>query len=303
MTPPAPELPAEFDHAIYTAHPGNADLHGLPPKEALHHYDTYGRAEGRPSSLVDGREAFLALMPDDAAVLEIGPSCRPCFAPGCRSVRTLDAFTTAELRQLAEQQGADPALVPEIDFVWEGQPYRELTRERFDIVVAALSLERQPCLLTHLTDVASLLRLGGRFFLILADRRFGTGHYVPDTTLADVLDAFVVRRIRHSMRSLFAERLMMTHDHTASHWAGRHGPDPRQRPADTSLRDEIAATMRAIRAASGYIDARAWYFTPDSFRNLIDTLATVGLSPFRVERVYPTLNPGNEFYAVLRVAA
>ena len=64
----------------------------------------------------------------------------------------------------------------------------------------------------------------------------------------------------------------------------------------------MAAAIRAGRAASGYVDVPAWYFTPDSFRFLIDALASIGLSPFRVERVYRTLRSSNEFYAVLRVA-
>ncbi|HSU04623.1 MAG TPA: hypothetical protein VLI93_03550 [Acetobacteraceae bacterium] len=302
-TPAVSELPAEFDHAIYVSHPDNADLHGLDPTEAWHHYDAYGRHEGRPCSAVDTSAAFMALLPSEGMLLEIGPGSRPCLKPGAYSVRMLDVFPTDELRRRAERENGDPAGVPDIDLVWQGEPYRELTRERFDAVIASHSLERQPCLITHLTDVASVLRIGGRFFVILTDRRVSAAHYMSDSTLTDALAAFVSRRTRHSAYSFMADRLMRTHNESGAHWGGRHGADPRGRLPDALLRDEVASAMRAVRTASGYVDVPAWYFTPDSFRHLIDTLASIGLSPFRVERVYRTVRPRIEFYAVLRVAA
>jgi hypothetical protein len=301
-SPAESELPAEFDHNAYVAHPQNADLRHFGPDGARHHYQAYGRAEGRPCSVVDGRAAFLALIPE-GPLLEIGPYCRPCFAPGSRPVRMLDAFTTHELRDMAAREGLDPGGVPDIDFVWQGQPYRELIRERFDAVVASHSLERQPCLITHLTDVASVLRLGGHFFLVLEDRRYSGAHYLPNSTLADILEPFATRGIRHAPRNVFAERLFRTHDNAAAHWGGHHGPDASERIADAQLMENVAQAMRKLRASPGYIDVPAWRFTPDSFRYLIDVLASIGLSPFRAERIYPTVRPKSEFYAVLRIAA
>jgi len=50
-----------------------------------------------------------------------------------------------------------------------------------------------------------------------------------------------------------------------------------------------------------YIDTHAWQFVPESFGLLMRTLKAAGLTPFEVERVYPTLRLSNEFYAVLRL--
>lgn len=300
---PEQELPAEFDHAIYVAHPDNTDLLGLDSTQARHHYETYGRHEGRPCSSIDGRAAFLALIPDRGALLEIGPRWRPALDGTQRTIRTLDAFSTEELYRLASEQDTNSADIPEIDLVWRGQPYRELTPERFHAVLAVRSLERQPCLITHLSDVASLFRPGGRFFLVLGDRRFSSLHYLPDTTLPDLLDAYATRRTRHSARSMIAARLWRTHDDADAHWAGLHGPDPRQQAPDPRLAQDIAALLRIARSTDHPLDAAAWQFTPESFRYLIETLAVAGLSPFRIERLYPTRRPAGEFYAVLRIAA
>ncbi len=300
---PEQEFPAEFDHAIYVGHPDNPDLLGLDLTHAWHHYETYGRHEGRPCSAVDSRAAFLALIADRGALLEICPRRRPSLDSTERTVRTLDAFSTEELYRLSSERDAGPADIPEIDFVCRGQPYRDLTKERFDAVLAVRSLERQTCLITHLTDVASLLRPGGRVFLVLGDRRFSSYHYLPDTTLPDLLDAFATSQSGRSARRVMADRLWRTHDDADAHWAGRHGHDPRQQAPDPRLVQEIAALLRTIRTAGHPPDIAAWHFTPDSFRYLIETLAAIGLSPFRVERLYPTRRPNGEFYAVLRIAA
>ncbi|HEY6433066.1 MAG TPA: hypothetical protein VIZ17_13890 [Acetobacteraceae bacterium] len=297
------EFPAEFDHAIYVGHPDNPDLLGLDPTDAWHHYETYGRHEGRACSAIDSRPAFLALIADHGSFLEIGPRWCSALDRSRRTVRTLDILSTKELYSLSIEQGAGPTDIPEIDFVWRGQPYHELTTERFDAILAVRSLERQTCLITHLTDAASLLRPGGRLFLVLGDRRFSSYHYLPDTTLPDLLDAFATSRTGRSTRSVMANRLWRTHDDADAHWAGRHGADPRHQAPDPRLVQEIAALLRAIRTAGHPPDVAAWHFTPDSFRYLIETLAAIGLSPFRVERLYPTRRPSSEFYAVLRIAA
>jgi hypothetical protein len=297
------ELPLEFDPDLYVAHPANADLRGLDADQAHHHYNLYGRAEGRYCSAVDGREAFLGLIPTSGTLLYIDPFFAPGFDLADRAVRRLAPRTTDELRKAAQQAGADPASVPEIDLVWRGEPYRELTAERFDAVLGLHSLERQPCLIAHLSDVASVLTPGARYFLAIADRRFGAAHYLPDSLLSDVLEAFAVRRTRHVARNLIAARLMATHDDAAAHWAGLHGADPRRRETDDQLRAEITALLRSTRAGPTDAATPAWYFTPESFQYLIDTLAGLGLSPFRIERLYWTINPYSAFYSVLRVAA
>lgn len=297
------ELPPEFDPDLYVAHPANTDLRGLDAEQARHHYNLYGRAEGRDCSAVDGREAFLGLIPSGGTVLYIDPF----FAPGVdladRTVHRLANRTIDELREAAKQAGTDPDLVPQIDLVWRGEPYRELTRERFDAALGLHSLERQPCLITHLSDVASVLKPGARYFLAVADRRLGAAHYLPDSLLSDVLEAFAVRRTRHAARNVIANRLMATHDHAAAHWAGLPGADPRQRAADDPLRQEVATLLRSLRGGTPDAATLAWHFTPESFQYLIDTLAVLGLSPFRIERLYWTINPYSAFYAVLRVAA
>jgi hypothetical protein len=296
------ELPSAFDWSVYASR--NADLSGFDQEGVTHHYARYGRDEGRISSAIGGRGDFLNLIPPDTSLLEIGPFCTPCFTPLTHRVRFLDAFPTEELRTIAgELSWGRPDLVPDIDYVWRGEPYTALIEERFDAAFSSHNIEHQTCLVTYLQDVASVLAPGRRFFLIIPDRRYCFDYYLSESTIADVLDAFIERRRQHSARSILEHRLMLTHNEAAAHWAGDHGPDPRRRAPDADLVGRITDNLKSLTARDGYVDTHAWQFVPESFTQLIGTLNAAGLIPFEAERVYPTLWSSNEFYAVLRLPA
>ena len=302
--PSQPALPPEFDPACYAALPHGADLAGRDPATLAAHYQAYGAAEGRPCSAVTSRAAFLTLLPAAGPLLEIGPFCAPWPAEHrAEKVSYLDIMPTAALRATAATlPWADADRVPEIDYVWRGEPYRALIRERFDTILSSHCIEHQPCLVTHLTDLASVLTPAGRVFLVIPDHRYAFDHYLPTSTLADVLAAYAAATPRHAPRSVIAQHLWQTHNDPAAHWHGDHGPTPDD-AADPALPGRVAAALAALRDPILAHDLHAWQFTPSSFRAMIDALAIAGLSPLRIERLYPTLRDRGEFYAVLHVAA
>jgi hypothetical protein len=296
----AGELPLEYDYEKYIGHPSNQGLRKFNEAEARFHYQAHGRAEGRVCSAIDGRAAFLALVAPDRALLEIGPFCTPAFRAPAYRVSYLDAFSTDELRELARGMAwADAARVPGIDFVWKGQSYRELIGREFQVVFSSHNVEHQPCLVTHLEEVASVMEPGGRFLLAIPDKRYCFDYFLPESTIADVLDAFLGKRREHAPRSLVQGRMMHTHNEADRHWHGDHGDDPMKRAADDGLAASVRQIVAEYRARTGYLDAHAWQFTPASFRHLMQVLARAGLVSLTVERVYETLNGSNEFYAVL----
>ena len=302
VQPASPSLPPAFDWLVYVNHPANSDLRQFDAAEARHHYDTFGRNEGRVCGEIDGREAFLDLIPPNTSVLEIGPYCTPLLTRRTHKVRYLDAFPTKELRKrVAEWDWGRPDMVPEIDFVWRGEPYAKLIDVRFEAVFSSHNIEHQPCLVTHLNDVASVLLPGHRLFLIIPDRRYCFDHYLPNSTIADVLDAFIERRRRHSARSVLEHRLLLTHNEAGAHWNGDHGADPRQRAVDSEIVSRITDSLKTLARRNAYVDTHAWQFVPESFAHIITTLNAAGLTRFEVERIYPTLRFTNEFFAVLRL--
>ena len=297
-----PDLPAAFDPAIYAAPPHGADLAGLDPAALANHYAGHGAAEGRVCSAIASRADFLALLPAAGAMLEIGPFCTPWPARGrVDPVRYLDIMPTEALREAASAlPWADASKVPDIHYVWRGEPYRALIGERFDTILSSHCIEHQPCLATHLADLASILRPGGRVFLVVPDHRYSFDHFVPASTLTDVLEVYAADRRAHAPRSVIAQYLLVTHNDPTAHWRGEHGPDPAAAP---DLREKVDAALRAAKNPALPYDLHAWQFTPETFRAVFARMAAVGLSPFRIERLYPTLRDRGEFYAVLRVAA
>lgn len=293
-------FPAEFDEAIYLGHPANSDLRILRAGEAKPHYRRYGQGAGRICSEIASRDRFLSLVPRNAALLEIGPFCTPCFRRDTHDVRYLDVRTTEELREWARTLSwAVPDKVPDIDYVWQGEPYRTLTSDRFTALFSSHNIEHQPCLVTHLNEAASLLRSGGKFFLNIPDKRYCFDHFRPETTIADVLDAYLASPTRHVPRSVLGNRLLMTHNDKVAHWRGEHGDDPRGRTINAAYLRTVRETLGILQRNSEYIDCHAWQFTPDSFRHLMGILYAAELIPFQIERLYPTLRNTNEFYAIL----
>ncbi|MGH7043138.1 MAG: hypothetical protein ACREFY_13555 [Acetobacteraceae bacterium] len=300
-----PPLPAEFDPAIYAAtEPGT--LVGLDAAALARHYAARGAAEGQVCSVIASRAAFLALLPPAGPLLEIGPFCTPWPAPAGYEVRYLDIMPTEALRATAAAlPWGDASRVPEIDYVWRGEPYRALIHARFPAILSSHCIEHQTCLVTHLTDLASVLAPGGRVFLVVPDHRYAFDHFVPASTMVDVLDAYAARRSGHAPRSTIAHHLLKTHNDPPAHWRGEHGADPQadQGAGWGGLVGQVTEALRELRRTELAFDLHAWQFTPESFRRLFDLMAVVGLSPFRVERLYSTLRDRGEFYAVLRIAA
>ena len=285
-------LPPDFDPAFYRA--ANPDLDFTDDAAAVDHYEQHGRREGRVGSPMACRDGLVARIDTARPTLEIGPFCRPLVRG--EGVRYLDRLDAAGLRARAIELGMDPAGCPErIDFVGG---LGEVEPERFEAVVASHSIEHQPDLVRHLEEVARVLTANGRYYLVVPDKRFCFDHFLAESTIADVLDAFEEERTVHRLGSVVEHVALVTHNDPARHWRGDHGGigdgERRRRAA------EAIDTYR--RSAGGYLDVHAWQFTPAAFRDAMTTLAGLGLSAFEVEAVYDPPRDSAEFCAVLRRA-
>jgi hypothetical protein len=166
---------------------------------------------------------------------------------------------------------------------------------KFSVAFSSHCIEHQPDLLYHLTRVAKILDKSGRYFLIVPDKRYCFDHFLPESSLAEVVAAFHEERRTHVFRSVFEHRLSTCHNDPTAHWRGEHGIPPQPNAARLrQVKDQWAA------AAGGYIDVHAWQFTPKSFKSIIETTFRLELHEFEPERVYRTLHGSPEFFAVLR---
>jgi SAM-dependent methyltransferase len=280
-------LPPIFDPDFYRRE--NPALADLDAHAAARHYAETGRAAGLVASPLARRETLVEHVCTADDILEIGPFCHPLVTgPG---IRYLDILDAAQLRARAAQHGIDPAACPaEIHYVGG----LDRIADRFDAVVSSHAIEHQPDLVRHLEAVARLLPVGGRYYLVVPDRRYCFDHFRHDSTIADVLDAWRAERQVHGLARILEHSALATHNDAGRHWRGDHGEAC---PRDLTRRLRVA--MEDHEAAQGaYMDVHAWYFTPDSFRQLMATLAELGLSAFDAT-VYDTPYGRMEFCAVL----
>jgi SAM-dependent methyltransferase len=293
VSAPAVPLPLEYDGAFYRSR--YPDLEGLNEEALAAHYLDWGLREGRVASVAAEREGFLAtvLGAETGRMLEIGPFCRPLIKGP--NVRYLDVMDADALRQRATEIGLDPSDCPEhIDYTGE----LAQVDDTFAAVVSSHAIEHQPDLVRHLQEVDRLLEPGGRYYLIIPDKRYCFDALIPESTIANVLYAHEQKRTVHSLQSVIEHRAMVTHNDPGMHWAGEHGPFP---PEEQARR--VRNAMTEFEAADGgYIDVHAWYWTPEGFRQTMRVIYHLGLTKLRPARVYQTPQLRFEFCAVLEKA-
>jgi len=287
---PRLELPPEFESRDYLLY--NADLSGLSEEALADHYARFGADEGRRANSIASRADFAALIPQGAAALEIGPFCNPLLRG--RRAKYFDVLSHSVLVERATSLDIPHADVPRIDYVSDTGDLSIVDRQ-FDFVLSSHCLEHQPDLVTHLRNVERLLRPRGRYFLLVPDKRYCFDHFLNESTLADVLEAFEEKRTYHSLKSVLEHRILTTHNEAVQHWAHDHGEYMQDYETRT------AAALEEYRSSNGsYIDVHAWYFTPASARVLLTSLRTLRFTELEIERLYPTRKGTNEFWLVLR---
>lgn len=285
------DLPDEFDLQVYRAN--NSDIQYMSDAELIIHFNNHGINEGRVCSSASTRRGFLAAIPQDKNCLELGPFCNPLLTRD--NVKYFDVLDQNSLRERARFIGISDEKCPCIDFV---SPVGDLSivQETFDVVFSSHTVEHQPDLVKHLRDVCDCLNFGGRYMMIIPDKRFCFDHFICPSTIADVLAAYSEQRKTHTAKSFFEHRVLLTHNDPVRHWNGDNFD-----PALLQTRERIfSASKEWAERDDRYIDVHAWQFTPDSFRNIIEILNEVGLITLKLEKLYPTVRGGIEFYAALR---
>lgn len=283
-------LPAAFDAELYKAR--YADLRRMNGAELEAHYYEYGRSEGRCASTIAGRTDFVRLLAGIPSILEIGPLANPMRSGS--GVKYFDVLPTEALKRRAVAHGYDATRCPSIDFVSASGDLSVVT-EQFDAVVSSHAIEHQPDLIQHLAGVARILKTHGRYYLAIPDKRYCFDHFIAESTIAEVLDAHMRQRRFHDAVDVIAHLALTTHNDPVRHWNRDHGECAfRSNPG--CLADAVSTYERN---RGVYFDTHAWQFVPDSFKEILQLLAGLGVAQFSVERVYPTLRGSVEFYAVL----
>ena len=280
-----PEVSTAYLREIY------ADLRVMSDEELALHYKTFGRLEGRVASPHAMREEFLKALLGMETVLEIGPFSSPAMYGD--HVKYVDIMSTEEIRAATIERGGDIATVPNIHF----DRGLDSVTGTYSAIVSSHNVEHYPDLVGHFKSIERLIKPSGVYALIIPDKRFCFDQPFGETNVAEVIEAHVQQKEKHSLRHVLEHHALTGHNDSVAHWAGSHG--------------HVDASTRAARlkqawdnfnqtSESKYIDVHAWKFTPASFREITEILYMMGLIGLRPVRVYDTPAGRLEFCAVLQ---
>jgi SAM-dependent methyltransferase len=233
----------------------------------------------------DRRSILLEHVDKAGLGLEIGPSHSP-VAPrrdGFR-VEIIDHASREDLVAKYAAHGVDSAAIEDVDFVWDGRRYAELTGRPhgYDWVIASHVIEHVPDLVGFLADCDAILREDGMLSLAVPDKRYCFDRMRPHTGLQAVVDAHREGRTNHTpgrvaeyflnvvaLRGRVAWAPVDAEDAAVSDFAFVHGGE------------DARNGMRAVENDNTYLDIHAWCFTPSSFRLLIEDLHALGMVAMR----------------------
>lgn len=279
----------EFDPLLY-AHL-NSDLKSLSVDELYSHYVNFGLEEGRLASNISTREIFCRTIDTSGACLEIGPFANPLISGN--NVYYCDVLNQEELKKRAVLHNINPKQIPVINFVIENGNL-DCIEMKFDSILSSHVIEHQPDLISHLVQIQNKLNINGRYYCLIPDKRYCFDRNIAVSTIADLVLAFHEARKRHNIKSIIEHRALTVHNDPRIHWNNCDAE------CNISEKKILEAIEEYKLSGDHYIDVHAWYFTPKSFIENVNTIRGLGYINLQIEKVYPTLNGNNEFWVVLK---
>lgn len=228
--------------------------------------------------------------------IEIGPSHNP-LAPKKEGyqVHIIDHMNREQLIAKYKDHNVDIQNIEEVDFVWNGESFCELTGKSkfYDWIIASHVIEHTPDLIGFLNSCEEVLKETGVLSLVIPDKRYCFDHFRPIAGLAKILDSHYQGNRIHSAGTVAEYFLNVVSKAGIIAWT----PDTL---GDYSLVHGLDDAKRGIDAVlnhQAYLDVHAWCFVPHSFRLIIHDLFCLGLTQLKEVDFFPTEN--HEFYMTL----
>ena len=238
---------------------------------------------GLPSSAFSFKENMIQWCNNsEGEKLEIGPFDTPQLSGP--NVEYFDILGEEDLRQRAVEHNRRPEGVPTIHHVDANGDLSSIGK-KFDLIFSSHCIEHAPDLVSHLKQVADLLRPTGAYFLVIPDKRYCFDQKLPESTIADVIQAHHSSNLRPSLDKIIEHRALLSHNDALRHWLGDH-----RHTNDPSTTDTLVANaIEEFFESEKYIDVHCWQFTPTSLLDVLRPLVKLNLFPF--SRVSVSLTP------------
>lgn len=245
---------------------------------------------------MDRKQKLLAHVRRNGPGVEIGPSHNPT-APKREGfqVHIIDCLDQEGLQKKYRDHPVVLENIEEVDFLWTGESYAELTghRHHYDWVIASHVVEHTPDLIGFLRECEALLKPDGVLSLAIPDKRYCFDYFRPISGLGRVLDAHAGRLTRHTAGTAAEFELNASKRDGVIAWSRAHSG----RSVLTNSTSKARSTMEKVVRTSAYQDFHAWCFTPHSFRLMMEDLFALEQISLREVAFFDTA--GCEFFVTL----
>lgn len=220
--------------------------------------------------------------------LEIGPLNRPIVERTDGDILYVDHMNTAALRQ---KYAADASInvddIVEVDAVWGDHTLAQALggRAPVDYAVASHVIEHVPDMLAWLEELHAVIKPGGDLRLAVPDRRFSFDFLRRETSLADVLNAYVHHARKPTPASILDFALHAAKVDVTEAWEGT--VDVPRLSKWYTPQDAIHLAKDAL-LNDTYHDVHCWVFTPTSFIDLFLQAGSLGLVRFSCKKLHKT---------------
>ncbi len=133
------------------------------------------------------REALAPYLMLGSDCLEVGPFLSPTMSPLEVNLKTVDYYSTEDLRQQALNIGRNPNDVIHVDYVCKTEKYTDYIEQKFDAVIANHVAEHVIDFVQYLIMLRAILKKNGLLFLVFPDKRYGFDSFRQDTTLSHLI--------------------------------------------------------------------------------------------------------------------
>lgn len=242
---------------------------------------------------------ILSPIPRTGLGLEIGPSHNPITPRRDGwNVRILDYTDKPGLLAKYQALGIDGSKIEDVDYVWNGQPYRDMVGDtRFDWIISSHSIEHMPDMAGFLADCHSILKPGGLLVLAVPDHRRTFDCDRNPTSLASIIDAHLRKDTRPTPGAVAEFHLSFCQQEKRKLRNRISFQGPVRRIRSNTPRQALSL-FRDYLASDAYQDVHVWCFTPRSFSAIIaDLIALEVIPPFRMHS--SPISFGGEFFAAL----
>ena len=299
---PIINFPPTFDPDYYRK--SYPELNNFPDDILHEHYKRFAVEQGRSTCIYDRHDYLQSILQNivderHLKVLEISPWDHP-FLHG-ENVKYFATTDSESLRKSSIEAKRPFNDVPEkIDFI---SPNGDLSiiDETFDIVVSVHVVEHCPDLIKHFQSVSRILKPNGLYILVVPDKRYCFDYYHSESTINEVIDAYIAERKFPRLSAVLNLDFTVTHNNAILHWLDEHGERYGYGVKEAN-REEVFQRMEkfldALKAGE-YMDAHNWRFTPDSFGYIVGILNKLQFIDLRLYRLCHTIWGRFEFVTML----